>query len=258
MDSRRKTMTCPKCSHTNTPGMKYCGFCGTTLQPSAAQNPAAAKNTYMSPPSQNVNQLQQPPQTYAPQQPSGYASQQPAAHQAQPHQTYSQPPGHAGHPPQQHSYQAHASTHAHAGGSTVNVNVMMSAPIGQLDTNRSLLKYILLSIVTCGIYAIILMSAISTDINIIAGRYDGRKTMHFCLLFFLVGPITLGIGYVVWSHKISSRIGRELVRRGIYYHFDAGTYWIFSWLVPLVGVFIYNYKLFKAMNLLSEDFNING
>lgn len=58
-------------------------------------------------------------------------------------------------------------------------------PARQLKTNRSLLKYILLSIITLGIYGIVVMSNISSDINTIASRYDGKKTMHYCLVFFI-------------------------------------------------------------------------
>ena len=60
-----------------------------------------------------------------------------------------------------------------------------SSPVGQLKTNRSLLKFILLSIITFGIYGLVVMSAVSTDINTIAGRYDGKKTMHYCLVVFI-------------------------------------------------------------------------
>ena len=82
-----------------------------------------------------------------------------------------------------------------------------SAPVGQLKTNRGLAKYILLGIITLGIYPIVVMSSISSDINIIAGRYDGKRTMHYCLLIFLVSWLTLGIGVLVWYHNLSSRIG---------------------------------------------------
>ncbi len=133
-------------------------------------------------------------------------------------------------------------------------------PAAHLKTNRGLLKLILLSIVTLGIYSIVFYSGISTDINLIASRYDGKKTMHYCLLFFLVGPITLGIAYFVWFHKISSRIGGELRRRGISYSFGAGSYWLWNVLGSLiiVGPFIYVYKLCKAMNLLASSYNTQG
>lgn len=143
----------------------------------------------------------------------------------------------------------------------IAVNVAVSiAPVGQLKTNRSLLKFLLFGFITFGIYPLVVMSSISNDINIIAARYDGKKTMHYCLLFFLVGWLTLGVAYIVWNHKLSTRIGNELRRRGISYSFGAGSYWGWSILGALiiVGPFIYLRKLFKAMNLLAKNYNING
>ena len=133
-------------------------------------------------------------------------------------------------------------------------------PVGQLKTNRGLLKFILLSIITLGIYGIVAMSSVSSDVNVICSRYDGKKTMHYCLLFFLVGPITAGIADLVWYHRISNRIGGELQRRGLGYDFGAKDFWLWGILGSLivVGPFIYTYKLFKAMNTLSENYNLNG
>ena len=133
-------------------------------------------------------------------------------------------------------------------------------PVGQLKTNRGLAKFILLSIVTLGIYAIVFMSSVSGDVNIICSRYDGKKTMHYCLLLFIISPLTLGIATVVWMHKISNRIGNELERRGLNYSFGASDFWIWDILgsIILVGPFIYLHKLSKAMNTLCEDYNVNG
>jgi len=141
-----------------------------------------------------------------------------------------------------------------------NQVVSNPAPVGQLNTSRGLIKLILLSIITLGIYRLVFYSGISNDINIIASRYDGRRTMHYCLLFFLVGPITLGIGYLVWGHKVSSRIGKELSRRNIAYSFGADAYWLWAVLgiLILVGPFIYAYKLSSAMNQLSTNYNAYG
>lgn len=135
-----------------------------------------------------------------------------------------------------------------------------AAPVGQLNTNKSLLKYILLSLITFGIYGIVVMSSVSNDINIVASRYDGRKTMHFCLMFFLIGPITLGIGDLVWYNNISGRIGNELRRRNIAYNFSSSDFWLWGILGSLiiVGPFVYMYKLFKATNLMCEHYNVNG
>ena len=143
----------------------------------------------------------------------------------------------------------------------INVNQQQNtAPVGQLKTNRGLLKFILLSLVTFGIYGIVAMSSVSNDINVIASRYDGKKTMHFCLLAFVVSWLTLGIGVIVWYHKISDRIGAELKRRSIDFSFSAGSFWLWNVLGSfiIVGPFVYMYKLLKAMNLLSENYNTNG
>ncbi len=137
---------------------------------------------------------------------------------------------------------------------------VQARPVGQLKTNRGLLKFILLSLITFGIYSIVFYSSISTDINVIASRYDGKKTMHYCLLFFIVSPITLGIASIVWIHKISARIGNELSRRGVAYSFGAADFWLWGVIGSLiaVGPLVYLYKLAHSMNKLSENYNING
>ena len=139
-------------------------------------------------------------------------------------------------------------------------NAVSTAPVGQLKTNKDLLKTILLSIITFGIYGIVVMSSVSNDINVVASRYDGKKTMHYCLLVFLVGPLTLGIGYIVWNHKLCNRIGAELQRRGIAYSFGARDYWLWNVLgaLILVGPFVFLHKLFNAVNLMNADYNVKG
>lgn len=141
-----------------------------------------------------------------------------------------------------------------------NAYTPMSPPARQLNTSHSLVKFILLNIITLGIYSLVYYSGISSDINLIASKYDGKKTMHYCLLFFLIGPITLSIAYWVWFHKLSGRIGSELRRRQINYYFSAGDFWLWNVLGALivVGPFIYIHKLSKAMNLLAVDYNQKG
>ncbi len=133
-------------------------------------------------------------------------------------------------------------------------------PVRQLNTHRGLLKFLLLGLITFGIYPLVFYSGISEDINLIASRYDGRKTMHYCLLFFIVGPITLGIADLVWFHNLSSRMGNELARRGIAYSFGASDYWLWNILGSfiLIGPFVYLHKLARASVLLAEDYNVRG
>lgn len=130
----------------------------------------------------------------------------------------------------------------------------------RLNTNRSLIKYILLSLITFGIYGLVVMSGISEDINTVASRYDNKKTMHYCLIVFLFSWLTLGIAVLVWYHRISDRVGDELKRRGINYPISSTTFW--GWCILgtliIIGPFVYYHKLFTGMNYLCESFNQNG
>ncbi|MBP5636631.1 MAG: DUF4234 domain-containing protein [Bacteroidales bacterium] len=126
-----------------------------------------------------------------------------------------------------------------------------------LRTNRSLAKYFFLSLITFGIYGLVVLCHISEDINIVATPRDGKKTMHYLWIFFILTGLTLGIAPLVWFHRLSNRIGNELVAREIDYHFSAGTYWGWNILGALIiiGPFVYTYKLMKAMNLINASYN---
>lgn len=141
-----------------------------------------------------------------------------------------------------------------------NPNGMNFGYVLQMKTNRGLLKYILLSFITFGIYGIVVFSSISSDINILAYRYDGKKTMHFCLMYFVFSWLTFGVVPIVWSHRISARVGDQVRRRNLPYSFGAADFWLWNVLGSLiiVGPFIYLYKFFKSMNMISADFNMRG
>ena len=134
------------------------------------------------------------------------------------------------------------------------------APVYKLPTNRGLLKMIFLGLITLGIYPLVVYSKISTEINTVAGRYDGLHTMHYCLIYFIFSWLTFGIVPIIWSHKICARIGNEIKRRGIFYDFGAADFWLWGILgsVIMVGPFIYVHKFMKAMNLMNADYNQKG
>lgn len=126
-----------------------------------------------------------------------------------------------------------------------------------LTSRYKLAKFLLLSLITCGIYGIYTIARMGQDLNLIASPHDGKRTMSFWLLMFVVGPITLGIGFLVWYHKFSARIGAELARRGQESNFGASTFWLWNVLgtLILVGPFVYINKLCAAMNCLVDDYN---
>jgi len=128
-----------------------------------------------------------------------------------------------------------------------------------LKGGYSMLKMILLGMITFGIYPLIKFCNISTDINAIAGKYDGKQTMHFGLVI-LLSSITFGIATLVWAHKVSDRIGEECARRGVGEEFSAKTFWIWNVLGSfiVVGPFIYLNKLCNCMNALVDNYNTYG
>ena len=133
-------------------------------------------------------------------------------------------------------------------------------PVAQLKTDRSFIKTFLLSLVTLGIYGLICYGHITDDVNLVCSRYDGKKSMNYYLLFFLVGPITLEIATIVWMHNICERIGNELKRRQIDYSFGAKDFWLWGVLGSLiiVGPFIFAHKFFQSVNKMNESFNQIG
>lgn len=148
--------------------------------------------------------------------------------------------------------------------------------VANLKSDRSLVKFILLSIVTCGIYSIIAMGEMANSLNTIATRYDGKNTKGY-FVAILLGFVTLGIYPLVWYHCTSERVGNELNRRNLNIDFGARDFWIWCVAASLVASFIagltgllslayasyvfnaiYIYKLINAMNALSTDYNQRG
>lgn len=247
---------CPKCGSNVADGLKFCPNCGTAIQ---AVAPTQAPQSAQPFTPQAAPQPVQPVPPVAPQAaPQATPQASPQATPVPPAYPQSAPQG----PGSQMYYDPQPQPQPQPQQQFVQNNFYQTAgrPAKQLKTNRGLLKVILLSMITFGIYGLVVMSEVSTSINTIASRYDGKKTMHALLVVFVFSWLTLGIVPLVWSHKISARIGDELRRRGIDYSFGAGTFWGWSVLGALiiVGPFIFCHKLLKSMNLLSESYNLIG
>lgn len=103
------------------------------------------------------------------------------------------------------------------------------------------------------------MSEVEDSLNLLAFKRDGKHTMHYCLMFFLVGWVTLGIGWLVWYHRVSDRIGEEQPRavcpsRSPPRHSGCGASSARSSQWDRSSI----YKLLHAMNDLSADYNVRG
>ena len=229
-------MFCPNCGTQLPDDARFCGSCGAQITP---VRQAAPQPQYRQAPQQQSQQAQPQYRQAQPQQ------AQPQYQQAQPQQA--QPQYQQAQPQYQQTYPQYQQQY-------------VSPPPRQFRTDRALWKMILLGLITFGIYPLVVMTKVTNELNTAASRYDGKSTMHYCLLVFLVAPITLGIAAIVWNHRISNRLGNELSRRGIPYSISASTFWLWGVLgtLILVGPFVYQHKLLKASNLINENYNIYG
>lgn len=128
----------------------------------------------------------------------------------------------------------------------------------KLKTNRSMLKLVILSILTLGLYSVVFFIPFSYDLDKVSPRSDRSKTMHYAFAFIL-SLFTFNIVIWVWHYHIAERVEEALEKRSIPYQFSTGTFWGWYFLGSFIfiGPFVYMHKLCKAMNLLCADYNEN-
>jgi len=128
----------------------------------------------------------------------------------------------------------------------------------KLQTNRSMWKLMLLTVLTLGIYPILFFIPFSFDLDKIAPKPDRSKTMNF-LWAYLLSLFTMNIVMDVWLYHITARIQEGLEQREIDFEFGTKDFWLWFFFGSfiLVGPFIYYHKMCKAMNLLCEHYNEN-
>ena len=129
----------------------------------------------------------------------------------------------------------------------------------KLETNRSIWKFMILDILTLGIYSIIVFIPFSFDLDKVAPKRDHTKTTNF-LLAYVLSLFTVSIVLMVWFYHITERVEEALSERNISYDLSTSDFWgwYFFGSFILVGPYIYFHKLFKAMNLLCDDYNLRG
>ena len=72
----------------------------------------------------------------------------------------------------------------------------------KLPTDRSMWKVILFSLLSCGIYSIAFFAPMANDIDKIAPKRDGTKTMSY-LFAFIVSFFTMSIAMMALSDSIA-------------------------------------------------------
>ena len=124
-----------------------------------------------------------------------------------------------------------------------------TGPVLPLRTDRSLLIYILLTVVTCGIYGLIFLYLLIQDVNT-ACNGDGEETPGF-LLYLILSICTCGIYSFIWYYKLGNRLANNCRRYGYTVSEDGIT--VLLWMI--FGYFLCGIGPFIAMNIIINQTN---
>lgn len=119
----------------------------------------------------------------------------------------------------------------------------------RLQDDRSLIIYILLTIITCGIYSYYFVYKMAHDVNI-ACEGDGEKTSGL-VAFIVLSFVTCGIYSWIWQYGLANRLAANAPRYGMNFQENGST--VMLWLI--FGAFICGIGPFVAMNILIKNTN---
>ena len=131
-----------------------------------------------------------------------------------------------------------------------NQDVVCTQAPFRLKTDRSLVVFILLNIVTCGIYSLFFIYALARDINV-ACAGDGRDTAGLIKLI-LLSFITCGIYDWIWYYNLGNRLASNAPRYGMNFQENGTT--ILLW--RLVGMLLCGIGPLIAMNIIIKNTNM--
>lgn len=120
---------------------------------------------------------------------------------------------------------------------------------GRLKTDRGLVSYILLSLVTLGIYSYYFIYKMAYDVNI-ACEGDGEKTSGLAA-FIILSIVTCGIYAWIWYYKLGNRLASNAPRYNLNFQENGTT--VILWL--LIGSLLCGIGAFVAMHILIKNTN---
>lgn len=120
---------------------------------------------------------------------------------------------------------------------------------GRLKTDRNIVMYVLLTIITCGIYGFYFIYSMAQDVNT-ACQGDGNKTSGL-LAFILLSYVTCGIYAIYWEYSLGNRLASNAYRYGFNFQENGST--VLLW--HLVGYLLCGLGPFIAMHILIKNTN---
>ena len=137
-----------------------------------------------------------------------------------------------------------------------NANAFAGTQRTRVKTDWSLLMYILLSIVTCGIYSFYFIYKLAQDVNQMCAE-DG-DTVGGLGAYILLSIVTCGIYSWYWLYKIQNRMNANAPRYGAMIPENGTTVLLWSVVGTLlcgIGSFIGMHIILKSANKLGRAYN---
>ena len=125
-----------------------------------------------------------------------------------------------------------------------------------ISTNRSLVTYIVLNIVTCGIYGYYFLYTMARDVNIMC-EGDGDTTTGL-VVFIVLSLVTCGFYALYWYYKLGNRLATNAPRYGLNFQENGTTvllWYLVGILVCGIGPYVAMYFLIKNTNALAAAYN---
>lgn len=119
----------------------------------------------------------------------------------------------------------------------------------RLKTDRGVIGWLLLSIVTCGIYSYYFLYCLARDINVMC-QDDGDSTPGLAA-FILLSFVTCGFYALYWYYKIGNRLQANAPRYGLMFQENGTT--VLMW--QIVGALLCGLGPIFAMNIIIKNTN---
>ncbi len=122
---------------------------------------------------------------------------------------------------------------------------------------RSGVAFVFLGILTLGIYPIVVLSHVRTEVNELTANSGVKKQMPFFWAYVL-GLITYGIVPIVWLARMAEKIQIAALERKVTSTRISKAFvacWLLFGVYILIGPFLVFCRFFKLLNLVEQDEN---
>lgn len=126
----------------------------------------------------------------------------------------------------------------------------------QIKEDRNLVTYIVLNIITCGIYGYYFLYKMAEDANIICA--DDGKTTSGLVTFIVLSFVTCSLYALYWYYSLGNRLAENAPRYGLNFQENGTTillWYVIGACVCGIGPFVAMYILMKNMNELAHAYN---